>query len=84
MCVGDVLGLERHDPLSTSFRRTREDYIFVHTNSHREFMELLLEKRKQLENNIISGEEERRKKGDQEHQVKVHHEHNRNGCEYVW
>lgn len=74
--------MEDHDPLSTSFRRTREDYIFVHTNSHREFMELLLEKRKQLENNIISGEEERRKRGE-ERQVNMDNEHNSNGCECV-
>lgn len=44
------------NPLS----KTPEDYVFVHTNSHHEFMDLLLEKRKQLENTIICNEEERR------------------------
>ena len=28
---------------------TSEDYLFVHTDSHKQFMELLLEKRKRLE-----------------------------------
>lgn len=31
---------------------TQEDYLFVHTDSHKEFMELLLEKRKRLETTI--------------------------------
>lgn len=67
-CLGDVLGLESDcghlnlppmSPLRNS-NKTSEDYIFVHTNSHHEFMDLLLEKRKRLENAIISDEQERR------------------------
>lgn len=45
------------NPLSAS-HKTPEDYVFVHTDSHREFMDLLLEKRKQLENAISSREKE--------------------------
>ena len=41
------------NPLSSN-HKTPEDYVFVHTDSHREFMDLLLEKRKQLENCITS------------------------------
>lgn len=64
--VGDDLGLDSDpshlelppmNPLSTS-HKTPEDYVFVHTDSHREFMDLLLEKRKQLESNISSKERE--------------------------
>ena len=47
------LNLPPMNPLSSS-HKTAEDYVFVHTDSHREFMDLLLEKRKQLENNISS------------------------------
>lgn len=60
--LGDDLGLDSDynklnlppmNPLSSS-HKTAEDYVFVHTDSHREFMDLLLEKRKQLESNISS------------------------------
>lgn len=45
------------NPLS-SCHKTHEDYVFVHTNSHQQFMDLLLEKRKQLENSISSHQDE--------------------------
>ena len=54
------------NPLSGS-HKTADDYVFVHTDSHREFMDLLLEKRKQLENTIISKEKERRNVENQAH-----------------
>lgn len=66
--AGDNLGLEI-DPshlimppvnVVSNGNKTPEDYVFTHTNSHHEFMDLLLEKRKQLENTIISNEQERR------------------------
>ncbi len=47
------------DPLP-NVQKNPKDYVFVHTNSHREFMDLLLKKRKQLEDTIISNEQERR------------------------
>ena len=47
------------NPLSAN-HKTPEDYVFVHTDSHREFMDLLLEKRKQLESTISQKEKERR------------------------
>lgn len=63
-CLGDVLGLESDPvnlpPMNPLSNKTSEDYVFVHTNSHHEFMDLLLEKRKGLENTIISSEQERR------------------------
>ncbi len=68
--VGEDLGLDcdpTHfdlppmNPLSGSQKKP-EDYVFVHTDSHREFMDLLLEKRKKLENSISSKEIERRNK----------------------
>ena len=33
---------------------TEDDYLFVHTDSHKKFMELLLEKRKKLESDITA------------------------------
>ena len=33
---------------------TEDDYLFVHTDSHKEFMELLLEKRKKLESDVTA------------------------------
>lgn len=68
LLAGDDLGMEKHpdhfnpSPVNTtsSGSRTAEDYVFMHTNSHHEFMDLLLEKRKQLEDTIISNEKERR------------------------
>jgi len=85
--IGDTLGLESDhihsdSPSVSKSHKTREDYIFVHTDSHREFMDLLLEKRKCLENSIITDEEERRnmwarRKG----QDDAHCVHNQNdGC----
>ena len=47
-------------PVNTVSKKTPEDYVFMHTKSHHEFMDLLLEKRKQLEETIISNEKERR------------------------
>ena len=38
---------------------TAEDYLFVHTDSHKEFMEILLEKRKRLESEITAKLKER-------------------------
>lgn len=53
------LDLPPMNPLSTS-QKTPEDYVFVHTDSHREFMDLLLDKRKRLEDTISLKEKERR------------------------
>ena len=52
----DLLAMNQ---LSAS-HKTPDDYVFVHTDSHHEFMDLLLEKRKQLESTIISSEQDRR------------------------
>ena len=40
---------------------TRDDYLFVHTDSHKEFMELLLEKRKKLESDVTKKLKDREK-----------------------
>lgn len=47
------------NPLSSK-TKSHSDYVFVHTDSHREFMDLLLEKRKELEEAITSKEKARR------------------------
>ena len=60
--VGDDLGLDVdgiHNDIAPVKRInqdgcTEEDYLFVHTDSHKEFMELLLEKRKKLESDITT------------------------------
>ena len=44
---------------------TEEDYLFVHTDSHKEFMELLLEKRKKLESDVTAKLKRREKSGRQ-------------------
>ena len=33
---------------------TEDDYLFIHTDSHKKFMELLLEKRKKLESDVTA------------------------------
>jgi hypothetical protein len=66
--TGDDLGLGADPsdvislPMNPAYNGsgTPEDYVFMHTNSHHEFMDLLLEKRKELENAITSKEQERR------------------------
>ena len=60
--VGDDLGLDVdgiHNNIAPVKRVnqdgcTEEDYLFVHTDSHKEFMELLLEKRKKLESDVTA------------------------------
>ena len=62
--AGDGLGLDPHLPNSStapptmnplpSKARSKADYIFVHTDSHQEFMDLLLQKRQELEQLITS------------------------------
>ena len=67
---GDDLGLQNElngsAPMKTlgSGERTVEDYTFVHTDSHKEFMDLLLEKRKQLETLVSNKQREKRIKGE--------------------
>ena len=45
-----------------SGEKTAEDYAFVHTDSHKEFMDLLLEKRKHLETLVSNKQREKRAK----------------------
>ncbi len=65
---GDELGLESEvngaPPMKTlsSGDKSVEDYMFVHTDSHKEFMDLLLEKRKQLESLVSSKQRDRKAK----------------------
>ena len=43
-----------------SGEKSSEDYAFIHTESHMEFMDLLLAKRKQLESSISAKQKEKR------------------------
>lgn len=43
---------------SISHNKTHDDYIFEHTDSHKIFMDLLLAKRKKLENEVMARNEE--------------------------
>ena len=60
--VGDDLGLDVdgiHNDIAPVKQInhdgcTEEDYLFVHTDSHKEFMALLLEKRKKLESDVTA------------------------------
>jgi len=64
--TGNDLGLHldgEHIPVMRGLEggeRSQEDYAFVHTESHKEFMDLLLEKRKQLESNVSRKQREKR------------------------
>ena len=64
--TGNDLGLHldgEHMPVMRGLEggeRSRDDYAFVHTDSHKEFMDLLLEKRKQLESNVSRKQREKR------------------------
>lgn len=65
---GSDIGLE-HDveepipPMQELNDSSREDYGFIHTESHKQFMDLLLEKRKQLENSVSAKQREKREEG---------------------
>ncbi len=64
-CPGTDTGLE-HDvggpvpPVQELDDSSREDYGFIHTESHKQFMDLLLEKRRQLENSVSAKQREKR------------------------
>jgi hypothetical protein len=62
-CIGNDLGLSETPPTATPkmmYGRSQEDYAFVHTDSHREFMDLLLERRYNLDAMVTKKEQERR------------------------
>ena len=69
--LGDDLGLDIdgiHNDMAPVKRInqdgcTEDDYLFTHTDSHKQFMELLLEKRKKLESDVTAKLKRREKSG---------------------
>lgn len=65
-CIGSDLGLSQEGGHAPTMRgletgdKSREDYAFIQTDSHKEFMDLLLEKRKALETAVSSKQREKR------------------------